>query len=78
MEIPPIFLYRKYTIYHHHGVRAAAALCLQDLFDIARSILVQLLSSFLLIHLVIVHVVHPYSSIDTTIAWKEIAVYFIW
>ena len=40
--------------------------CLQDLFSIARSILVELLSSFFSICLVSVHVVHPYSSINTT------------
>ena len=46
--------------------------CLQDLFKIARSILVQLLSTFFSICLVSVHVVHPYSSIDTTAAWKKL------
>ena len=46
--------------------------CLQDLFNIARSILVQLPSSFSSIHLVSVHVVHPYSSIDTTADWKKL------
>ena len=52
------------------GVRKAAALW--DLFNIARSILVQLLSSFFFISFVSVHVVHPYSSIDTTAAWKKL------
>ena len=42
--------------------------CLQDLFNIARSILVQLASSFFSSRLVSVQVVHPYSSIDTTAA----------
>ena len=37
----------------------------QDLFNIARSILVELPSSFFSSRLVSVHVVHPYSSIDT-------------
>ena len=46
--------------------------CLQDLFNIARSMLVQLPSSFFSIHLVRVHVVHPYISIDTTAAWKKL------
>ena len=44
--------------------------CLQDLFNIARSILVQFPSSLFFLRLVNVHVVHPYSSIDTTAAWK--------
>ena len=38
----------------------------QDLFKIARSILVWSLSSFFSISFVSFHVVHPYSSIDTT------------
>ena len=42
--------------------------CLQDLFNIARGILVLLPSSFFSIRLVRVHVVHSYSSIDTTAA----------
>ena len=46
--------------------------CLLDLFKIARSILVQLPSSFFSIRLVSVHVVHPYSNIDTTAAWKKL------
>ena len=46
--------------------------CLQDLFNIARNILVYLPSSFFSIRLVSVHVVHPYSSIDTTAAWKKL------
>ena len=40
--------------------------CLQDLSNIARSIIVFLLSSFFSIRFVSVEVVHPYSSIDTT------------
>ena len=46
--------------------------CLEILFNIARSILVQLLSSFFSIRLVNVHVVYPYSSINTTAAWKKL------
>ena len=46
--------------------------CRQDLFNIARSFLVQLPSSFLSSHLVSVQVVHPYSSINTTAAWKKL------
>ena len=46
--------------------------CLHDLFNIACSILVWLPSNFFFIRLVSVHVVHPYSSIDTTAAWKKL------
>ena len=46
--------------------------CLQDLFNIACCILVKLPSSFFSIRLVSVHVVHPYSSIDMTAAWKKL------
>ena len=46
--------------------------CLQDFFNIARSILVQLPSSFFSIRLVSVHIVHPYSSIDSTATWKKL------
>ena len=42
----------------------------------ARSILVWLPSSFFSIRLVSVHLVHPYSCIDTTAAWKKTAFYF--
>ena len=45
---------------------------LPGLFNITRSILVWLPSSFFSICLVSVHVVHPYSSIDTTAAWKKL------
>ena len=46
--------------------------CLQDLFNIAHKILVKLPSSFFSNRLVSVRVVHPYSSIDTTAAWKKL------
>ena len=46
--------------------------CHQDLFNIARNSLVQLPSSFLFSCFVRVHAVHPYSSIDTTAAWKKL------
>ena len=46
--------------------------CFQDLFSIVYSILVQLLSNFFSIHLVNVHVVYPYSSIDMTTARKKL------
>ena len=45
--------------------------CRQDLFNIACNILVWLPSSFFSC-LVSVQVVHPYSSIDTTAAWKKL------
>ena len=46
--------------------------CLHDLFNIACNILVQLPSSFFSIRLVSIHIVHPYSSINTTAAWKKL------
>ena len=46
--------------------------CRQDLFNIARNILVQLPSSFFSNRLVSVQVVHPYNSIDTTAVWKKL------
>ena len=46
--------------------------CLKDLFNIARSILMYLTSSFFAIRFVSVHVVHPYSNIDRTAAWKKL------
>ena len=46
--------------------------CLQDLFNKAYSILVSLPSSFSSSRLISVHVVHPYSSIGTTAAWKKL------
>ena len=42
--------------------------CFKDLFDIACCIHALLPSSFFSIRLVSVHVVHPYTSIDTTAA----------
>ena len=49
-----------------------AGCCRQDLFNIALNILEQLSSSFFFSRLVSVQVVHPYSSIDTTAAWKKL------
>ena len=46
--------------------------CHQELFNTALNILVQFPSSFLSSRFVSVHVVHPYSSIDTTAAWKKL------
>ena len=44
----------------------------QDLFRMTHSILVQFLSSFFSIRLVSIHVVHPYSRINTTTVWKKL------
>ena len=49
-----------------------AGCCFHDLFNIACSILVMLPSSFFSICLVSVHVVQPYSTIDTTAPWKKL------
>ena len=46
--------------------------CLQDEFNIACSLFVLLPSSFFSIRLVSVHIVHLYSSIDTTTSWKKL------
>ena len=45
--------------------------CFQNLFKIARSILMKFPSSFFAMCLVSAHVVHPYSSLDTATAWKK-------
>ena len=44
----------------------------QDLLNIARSIPVQLLSSFFSVRLVTVHVVHPYHNMNANAAWKKL------
>ena len=46
--------------------------CFQDFFIIAHGILEQQPSSFFSIRLVNVHVVHPYSNMDTTATWKKL------
>ena len=46
--------------------------CRQDLLNIARNILVLLPSSFFSSRFLSVQVVHPYSNIDTTAAWKTL------
>ena len=45
---------------------------LRDFFNPARSILVQITASFSSIPFVIVHVVHPNNSINTTASWKKL------
>ena len=45
--------------------------CFQDLFKIVGSILVSFLSAFFSMHFLIIHVVHPHSSIDTVTAWRN-------
>ena len=50
--------------------RCFVVCCPQDLFNIARSILVWLPFSFFSRRFVSVQIVHLYSSIDTTAAWK--------
>ena len=52
--------------------RCFVGCCFQDLFNMARSILVQLLSNIFAVPLVSVNVVHPYSIMDTTAAWKKL------
>ena len=49
-----------------------AGSCFQNLFSIARCILVQFPSSIFSIRLVSVHVVHPYSRIYTTTTWRKL------
>ena len=46
--------------------------CFHDLLKIGRNNLAYLPSSFFSICFVSVHVVHPYSSIDTTATWKKL------
>ena len=50
--------------------------CLQDLFNIACSILMQLHSSFYSIRLVRLHAVHPNSSIDMTLLGKKRVLFY--
>ena len=45
--------------------------CFQDLFNIGHSILVQFPSSFFFMRFISVYEVHPYSTIDTSVAWKK-------
>ena len=68
----PACLVRLIWIVFMMGGSCFLGCCLQDLFKIARRILVSLPPSFCSIRLVGVHVVHPYSSIDTTAAWKKL------
>ena len=46
--------------------------CIRDMLNTAQNILAQLPSSFLSLHLVSFHMVHPFNSIDTTAAWKKL------
>ena len=46
--------------------------CIQELFNIACSILVLFPSSFFSMHFISISVVHPLSCIDTTAAWKKL------
>ena len=50
--------------------------CLQDFFNTTRSILVWLPSSVFSVRLVNVHMMHLYSSIDTTAVWKNLRFIF--
>ena len=54
------------------GISVLAARHDHDDTTIALSILVKLSPSFLSIRLVSIQVVHPYSSMDTTTAWKKL------
>ena len=54
-----------------NGGRCFVGYCFQKLFNIARGILVYGPTCFFSRCLVWVHVIHPYSSIDTTAAWKK-------
>ena len=53
-----------------------AECCFQKLLITARRILEQLPSSFFSIRFVSVHVVHPYSSMDTVAAWEKMRFIF--
>ena len=82
LQLSPACLVRLIWIVFVMGGRGPYSCCfavffLQDLFNIARSIPVQLPSSFFSIRLVNVYVVYPYSSIDTTAAWKKTVFYLI-
>ena len=46
--------------------------CFQNLFNISHSILVQFLFCFFSICLISIHVVIPYSRVDTTATWKKL------
>ena len=72
----PVYLVRLIWMVLEMGSRRPYSSCFVgcyflDLFNIARSILVQFPSSFFSIRLVNVHVVLAYSSMDTTAAWKN-------
>ena len=52
--------------------RCLVVCCFHELFSIVRRILVQLPSSLFSIRFVNVYVVHAYSSMNTTAAWKKL------
>ena len=55
-----------------HTVGAFMGYCLQDLFEIAPQHSCVVAVKLFSIRLVSVHVVHPYSSMDTTAAWMKL------
>ena len=72
----PAYLVRLTWIVFVMGGRWSYSCCfvgcwLQDLFNMARNILCNCCQVFSL-RLVSVHVMHPYSSIDTTATWKKL------
>ena len=50
--------------------------CFVRCFNITCSILAFLPSNFFFIRLIRVHVVHPYSSMDTTVSWKKYILFY--
>ena len=54
-----------------------AECCHKDLFNRECSILIQLPSNFFSVRLISVHIVHLYSSIDITAAWKKCTLFYL-
>ena len=73
LQLYPICLFRLILIVFMMGGRCFVGCRPQGLFNIARSTLVWLSSSFFSIRLFSVHVVHSYCSIDTTAAWIKLS-----
>ena len=71
-QSPACLVHLTWIVFVMGGRWLFCGVLLPGLVQIAHSILVYLPSSFFSLHLVSVHVVHPYSSIDTTIAWKKL------